>query len=283
MFDGIKRLFKGKKDGIEPKTEPKTEKDAIVKNNLDVFKTPEGQGRWCLVVGAEGQGKTHLVREIAKKVNDFGYVDATEFQTVENVQLFVIDDLHKAEPSKQEEIFNFLCGARHQNIKNIICITQELKGIPSEVLRRFKVIAFFYSAKQHMKLQTLIEGGLREASAMSDKIIRLMPRRYCLYDVQSGYFKNPPLSNVETDLLLKAMQDVIPIVEQKDTLEKYGKITVNGEKLDRTDIKITPLIVKALKEHPEFKYSKIAEDHKTTVQVVKNVAYRYRKGLLKYD
>jgi hypothetical protein len=280
MFERIKAIFGAKKD-VEP-VQKLSEKPVVVLNDLSVFETPEGQGRWTLVVGAEGQGKTYLVREIAKKDGTFAYVEAPEFQPTGNVDLFIIDDLHKAQPQKQQEIFEFLCGARHQNIKNVICVTQELKGIPSEVIRRFKVIAFFYSAKQHMKLQTVIKGGLKEASAMADQIIRLMPRNYFLYDVQSGFFKNPPLPNTETDLIMKAMTDVLPNKHEKP--ESNGKITLEtGEKLTRENIKITPLIVKTLKEHPEYKYSFIAQKFSTTEHYIKKVAYRYRNGLLKYN
>ena len=248
MFEKIKSIFGAPKKDVKP-LQKLSEKPVVVLNDLSVFKTPDGQGRWTLVIGAEGQGKTYLVREIAKKNGTFAYVEAPEFQPTENVDLFIIDDLHKAEPQKQKEIFEFLCGARHQNIKNIICVTQELKGIPSEVIRRFKVIVFFYSAKQHMKLQTVIKGGLKEANAMADQIIRLMPRQYYLYDVQSGFFKNPPLPNTETDLILKAMRDVLPNKREKS--EPNGKITLeNGLKLEKTDINLFQAIVKEIKEHP---------------------------------
>lgn len=279
MFEGLKRLFGDKKSDVKP-LQKLSEKPVVVLNNLDVFKTPEGQGRWCLVIGAEGQGKTYLVREIAKKNGTFAYVEAPEFQPTENVDLLIIDDLHRAQPQKQQEIFEFLCGARHRNIKNIICVTQELKGIPSEVIRRFKVIVFFYSAKQHMKLQTLIKGGLREAAAMADQIIRLMPRQYFLYDVQSGYFKNPPLPNASTDLILNAMCDVLPNKHEKR--KTNGKITLeNGLKLEKSDINLFQAIVKDLKEHPEWRYGYIAKRYGVPYNTVNTYAKRARKrGLL---
>jgi hypothetical protein len=282
MFERLKRLISlGKTDKEAEPLQKIATVDNVVMNDLSVFETPEGQGRWALVLGAEGQGKTFLVREVAKRNGTFAYVEATTFQPTQDVDLFIIDDLHKAPKEKQTEIFNFLCGARHDNIKNIICVTQELKGIPSEVIRRFKVVAFFYSAKQHMKLQTIIKGGLKAASEMSDKILRLMPRTYFLYDVQSGFFKNPPFPNTETDLLKQAMQDVIPNKQERES-DKNGKITLeNGDNVDRENIKITPLIVKMLTEHPEYKYRYIAKRNRTTEDYVKKVASRLHRGLLK--
>jgi GTPase SAR1 family protein len=279
MFEKLKALLLSKSQDVKKTETTKTIVDTnVVINNLDVFKTPEGQGRWTLVIGAEGQGKTYFVKEIAKKSRTFAYVEAEKFQSVQNVDLFIIDDLHKANQQKQQEIFEFLCGARHQNIKNIICVTQELKGIPSEVIRRFKVIAFFYSAKQHMKLQTVVKGGLKEASQMADKIIRLLPRQYYLYDVQSGYFSEP-IANIETSTILKAMCDVLP----NKIREHVDKIKLeNGEKLTRDNIKITPLIVKMLREHPEYKYKYIAQQLQTSTDYVKKVASKWQRGLLKY-
>lgn len=284
MFDKL-RFWKKTEKTDKPLPKDVVPDTNVVLNDLSVFETPEGQGRWTLVVGHEGQGKTYLVRELAKHNGTFAYVEAPTFQPTKDVDLFVIDDLHKANVEKQTEIFNFLCGARHENIKNVVCVTQELKGIPSEVIRRFSVVAFFYSAKQHMKLQTIIKGGLKAASEMSDKILRLMPRTYFLYDVQSGFFKNPPLANTETDLLKQAMQDVIPNRHEREPEpDRNGKVALeNGEKIDREDIKITPLIVKMLKDHPEFKYRTVARKNHTTEAYVKKVASRWQRGLLKYD
>jgi len=285
MFERIKGFFsRNKPEKTEKLQTPEQPQTTVKLNDLTVFQLPEGQGRWALVIGAEGQGKTYLVKLIAQKFQSFAYVEAPEFQPTKNVDLFVIDDLHKATPQKLSEIFQFLCGARHENIKNVICVTQELKGIPSEVVRRFKVVAFFYSAKQHMKLQTIVKGGLREASEMANRIIRLLPRTYCLYDVQTGFFKNPPLSNTETDLLLKGLSDVLPNITEKPVSDKNGKITLeNGAKLERSDIKITPLIIKMIREHPEYKYAFIAEQLHTTTDYVKKVASRWQRGLTKYN
>jgi len=278
MWKALKRFLK--RDVSEPPREVLEPKTKVVINDLGVFKTPEGQGRWTLVIGAEGQGKTYMVREIAKRNGKFAYVEATEFEPTKDVELFIIDDLHKATLQKQREIFEFLCGARHQNIKNIICVTQELKGIPSEVIRRFKVIVFFYSAKQHMKLQTIVKGGLKEASAMADQILRLMPRTYYLYDVQSGLFKNPALSNTDTDLLMKAMQDVLPNKHEKT--QTNGKITLeNGLKLEKGDINLFQAITKDIREHPEWRYGYIARKWNVPYKTVKQYAWRGRKrGLL---
>jgi len=281
VLKAIKGFFHKPERKIEQPQTTETPKTTVKVNDLSVFATPEGQGRWALVIGAEGQGKTYMVKEVAAKIGKFAYVEAPEFQPTKNVDLFVIDDLHKATPQKLAEIFQFLCGARHENIKNVICVTQELKGIPSEVVRRFKVVAFFYSAKQTMKIQTLVKGGLKEASAMADKIIRLLPRTYYLYDVQTGLFKNPPLPNTETSLLMKGLSDVLPNITEKPISDK---ITLeNGEKVKRQDVKITPLIIKTLKDHPEFKYAYIAEQYGTTVDYVKKVASRWQRGLTKYS
>jgi len=278
----LKKALKGLFRKPEKIEKPQTTSANVKLNDLSVFEMPEGQGRWALVIGAEGQGKTYLVKLIAQKFGKFAYVEAPEFQPTKNVDLFVIDDLHKATPQKLSQIFQFLCGARHENIKNVICVTQELKGIPSEVVRRFKVVAFFYSAKQTMKIQTLVKGGLKEASAMADKIIRLLPRTYYLYDVQTGLFKNPPLANTETTLLMKGLSDILPNIQEKPISDK---ITLeNGEKVKRSDIKITPLIIKTLKEHPEYKYTFIADHYGTTEDYVKKVASRWKRGLMpKYN
>jgi len=287
MFDKLKHLFVKKTVKETEQKLSEERKSEVVFNSLDVFKTPEGQGRWTLVVGAEGQGKTYFVKQIAKAVRskggNFGFTEAPEFEPTQNVDLFVIDDLGKAEPQKQREVFEFLCGARHRNIKNVICVTHELKGIPSEVIRRFKVVIFFYSAKQHMKLQTLVRGGLKQALQFANVIMDLKPREYMLYDVQSGFIKNPPLPNTETQLVLKAMSDVIPKPKHKTPISKNGKITLeNGEKLNRENVKITPLIVKTLREHPEYKYAYIAQQFHTSEHYVKKVAYKLRHGMLKY-
>lgn len=280
MFEKIKQIFKTTKTNVKPLRPQPIEQNNIKLNDLTVFKTPEGQGRWTLVLGSEGQGKTFLVREIAKHNGTFAYIEAPEFQPTKNVDLFVIDDLHKANTQKQAEIFEFLCGARHENIKNIICVTQELKGIPSEVIRRFKVIAFFYSAKQHMKLQTVIKGGLKEASAMADKILRLLPRQYFLYDVQSGFFKNPSLPNTNTELIMKAMQDVLPNKYEKS--DTNTKITLeNGLKLEKGDINLFQAILMDFKGHPEWRYGYIAKRYGVPYNTVNTYVKRARKrGLL---
>jgi len=264
----------------KPQKKPETPK-TVKFNDLSVFDLPEGQGRWCLVIGAEGQGKTYMVKEIAKRFKRFGYVEATNFQTVKDLELFIIDDLHKANKQKHAEIFMWLCGARHDNVKNVIVVTQELKGIPSEIIRRFKVLAFFYSAKQHMKLQTVIRGGLREASEFANTIIRLMPRSYILYDVQTGATYNS-LANTDIDKLLKAMEKPLPKPRNNSNNNHKGKIKLpNGEKIDRKNVKLTPLVIKMIKEHPEYKYRYIAEIFGISENHVKNIAFRARKrGLL---
>lgn len=283
MFDKLKALFV--KPHFEAKSESENSEPKVVLNNLDVFKTPEGFGRWTLVLGAEGCGKTTLVKEIAKQHKTFAYMsfkNVKTFQTVKNVDLYVIDDIHLAEPEQLEKVFQYLCGARHDNVKHVIAVSQDLKGIPSEVLRRFKVIAFFWSAKQHMKLQTVVFGGLKDARDFADRIIRLLPFQYILYDVQTGYMSEPML-NTNTELILKAMNE--PMLNNNKTVAKKPKNTVvleNGEKISRENVKITPLIVKMLKEHPEYKYTYIAEQLGTTVHYVKKVASRYQRGLIKY-
>lgn len=283
MLESIKALFKREKQENKPKTPLKPE-TAIKRNDLTVFAEPEGQGRWTLVLGSEGQGKTHLVKTLAQKYPQFAYVEAKEFQPVDNVDLFIIDDLHEAPTSKLDEIFKYLTRGRHHNVKNIVCVSQELKGIPSQVIRRFKVIVFFYSAKQHMKMQSIVKGGLREASELANSIIRLLPRTYFLFDVQTGFFKNPALDNEDLALLMKAMSKPLPYVKPKRTPDKNGKITLeNGVKVQREDIKITPLIIKTLKEHPEYKYAFVAEQFNTSEAYVKKVASRWRRGLMKYN
>jgi len=282
MFEKLRQLFTRKHD-VEPLkevTEP--QKPKLILNDFSVFKTPEGQGRWCLVIGKEGQGKTFLVRELAKRYKTFAYMEASEFQPTTNTELLIIDDLHKASKEKLNELALWLCNARHDEIKKVICVAQELKPIPSELMRRFTVFAFFYSAKQTMKLQTVIKGTLKDAMAMSDAIIRLQPREYFLYDVQTGFFKNPPLSNTNTDLLIQALEHPLKGPTKPLTVETKIKLE-NGEKVTRKDVKITPLIIQMLKEHPEYKYRFIAEQHHTTVDYVKKVASRWQRGLTKYN
>jgi len=278
MFETLKRLIFKPKTVDKPQKQPKS---TVRYNDLSVFDLPEGQGRWCLVIGAEGQGKTYMVKEVAKKFERFAYVEATEFQPVRDVDLFIIDDLHKATKDKMNHIFMWLCGARHDNVRNVIVVSQELKGVPSEIIRRFKVLAFFYSAKQHMKLQTVIRGGLKEASEFANTVIRLMPRTYILYDVQTGATHNS-LANTDTDLLIKAMKDPLPYVEPKNNLAKKATIRLpNGEKVNRKNVKLFPLVVKVLKEHPEYKYRYVAEMFGISENHVKNYAFRARKrGLL---
>lgn len=149
MLSFLKRLLNKPKTVDKPQKQPKS---TVRYNDLSVFDLPSGQGRWCLVIGAEGQGKTYMVKELAKKFQRFAYVEATDFQPVRDIELFIIDDLHKATKSKMQEVFMWLCGARHDNVKNIIVVSQELKGVPAEIIRRFKILAFFYSAKQHTTL-----------------------------------------------------------------------------------------------------------------------------------
>jgi len=278
MFKTLKRFI------FKPKSESKPQKslrNSVKFNDLSVFDLPEGQGRWCLVIGAEGQGKTYMVKEVAKRFERFAYVEATEFEPVKDVDLFIIDDLHKATKDKMSHIFMWLCGARHDRVRNVIVVSQELKGVPSEIIRRFKVLAFFYSAKQHMKLQTVIRGGLREASEFANTIIRLMPRQYILYDVQTGAIHNS-LKNTETELLTKAMNKPLPYVETKNNPIKKTTIKLpNGEKVNRKNVKLFPLVVKVLKEHPEYKYRYIAKMFGISENHVKNYAFRARKrGLL---
>jgi len=276
----LKRLFQ------KPKTEAKPQKPAetaktVTYNDLSVFDLPEGQGRWCLVLGAEGQGKTYMVRLLAQRFERFAYVEATEFQPVKDVDLYIIDDLHKAPKQKHQEIFMWLCGARHDRVSNVVVVTQELKGIPSEIIRRFKVLALFYSAKQHMKLQTVIRGGLREASEFANRIIDLLPRQYILYDVQTGATYNS-LQNTDIDRLLKAMEKPLPKPKNRQFKVKKSVIKLpNGDIFDRRNIKLTPLVIKTIKEHPEYKYRYIAEIFGITENHVKNIAFRARKrGLL---
>lgn len=273
-------FWKKKSEPQKEILEPKSEVSKVVLNDLTVFETPEGQGRWSLVIGAEGQGKTHMVRELAKKFPKFAYMQAAEFQPIQDVELLIVDDLHKASRQKLEELALWLCNARHDTVKHVVCVAQELKPVPSELMRRFKVYAFFYSAKQHMKLQTVIKGTLKDASAMSDAIIRLQPRQYFLYDVQTGFLKNPPLSNVDVDLLMQALEH--PVKGATKPLLTENKIKLeNGEKLSREDVKITPLIIKTVQEHPEFKYRYIAEQYGTTEGYVKKAICLARKrGLL---
>jgi len=281
MFDRLKSLFVK----VEPKPKVEPESGKVVLNNLDVFKTPEGLGRWTLVLGAEGCGKTTLVKEIAKQHKTFAYMsfkDVKTFQTVRDVELYVIDDIHLAEPEQLEKVFQYLCGARHDNVKHIIAVSQDLKGIPSEVIRRFKVIVFFWSAKQHMKLQTVVQGGLKSARDFADRIIRLLPFQYIVYDVQTGFISEP-IVNTNTDLVMRAMNEPMPNTAKTESKTKKETIMLeNGEKISRKNVKITPIIVKMLKEHPEYKYAYIAEQLGTTVHYVKKVASRYQRGLLKY-
>jgi len=279
MLRFLKRLIVKPKSEGKPQKQPKS---TVRFNDLSVFDLPEGQGRWCLVIGAEGQGKTYMVKEIAKRFDRFGYVEATEFEPVKDVDLFIVDDLHKATKEKMNHIFMWLCGARHDNVKNVIVVSQELKGVPSEIIRRFKVLAFFYSAKQHMKLQTVIRGGLKEASEFANTVIRLMPRTYILYDVQTGATHNS-LANTDTDLLIKAMKEPLPYTEPKiNPVQRKKTIKLpNGEKVNRKNVKLFPLVVKVLKEHPEYKYRYVAEMFGISENHVKNYAFRARKrGLL---
>lgn len=281
MWKKIRQLLHIK-DVSEPssKVSEPTEKSKIITNDLSVFKTPEGLGRWCLVIGHEGQGKTFLVKELAKKYKNFSYMQASEFQPTTNTELLIIDDLHKASKEKLNEIALWLCNARHDEIKKVVCVAQELKPIPSELMRRFTVYAFFYSAKQTMKLQTVIKGTLRDAMTMSDAIIRLQPREYFLYDVQTGYFKNPALSNIDTDLISQALEHPLKGPTKPLTVDTKIKLE-NGEKLSRKDIKITPLIINMVQEHPEYKYRYVAEQFGTSESYVKKATCLARKkGLL---
>jgi len=260
----------------ETPTKPVTPKKSnnVTYNDLDVFKLPEGQGRWTLVLGAEGQGKTRLVKEVAKRFeHSFAYVEATQFEPVKDVDLLIIDDLHKAEQSKIDEIMRFVCGARHDNIKYIICVTQELKGIDAAMIRRFKVVAFFYSAKQHMKLQTIVEGGLKEASEFANNFIRLQPYYYVLYDVQTGFTKNPPLYNLSVDLLIEAMDKPMAVTEAPKPKVKKAKI--------KDGVKKTYVVASYTLMHPEIKYNTIASKFGVTIGYVKKVKHRLVHGQIK--
>jgi GTPase SAR1 family protein len=269
----IKSLFNDSpKDAEKPKeTENKPINGNGVRiNDMDVFATPEGLGRWVLVIGHEGFGKTTLVKEfVSKRFEKWGYIQAEDFQPQKDLDLLIIDDLHKCSKAKLDEIFAWLCNARHDNIKNVIAITQDLKNIDSATLRRFVVYVFFWNQKQAMKLQAIVRGGLKESLKFANMILDIPRYHYILYDAETGFIKNPPVSNRDVDILIQALNKPIPKTRTQTVKEKIP----NGD-----GIKTTYVIASLVAMNPHIKYSKIAEAFNKDVNYVKQCVYRLKNG-----
>lgn len=77
------------------------------------------------------------------------------------------------------------------------------------------------------------------------------------------------------DMIMGPDETAIKEREEKIVLE-------SGERVDKKAVKLAPLIIKELREHPEYKYSYIAEKYRTTVGYVKKIASHWKRGLLKY-
>jgi len=91
------------------------------------------------------------------------------------------------------------------------------------------------------------------------------------------------VSPTEHRVLCRSCHRALHVRLRKERELKRSKrfVEIDGERFRLTDVRLKPLIVRELKEHPFLKYGYLARKYYTTVGTIKNIVWRARKeGLL---